>query len=348
MATIQEALRAAHGQKRVTDAKAAELHALLTDLNYHTEAALLEARQHGMVRVVEQLERIAALRNERGSLRGLADDGTPLAVKRDALIAEIEAHKARWAIARGAGHRTSNPGGLVWEFDGETVNPTALIAENPGWYELKPAVAYLTEKASKPGFRWCSVIFEGGYELIARSPSVLRPTKSDLAGRIYADDLPAYFEDDREGNPRGHRTENPPKKPVTVRFKPAELKAIAEQRGATYFVAALEYAETSGPGASPGWRMGGFLARCASYWQGLPAFQDAQVDIEPLGFDKNKLAKSLSVTARVNTDDAAAVSDFTDRYVPIIVNGWIDGAEVLERGRAELKAISRTGNPRRR
>jgi hypothetical protein len=152
----------------------------------------------------------------------------------------------------------------------------------------------------------------------------------------------------RTSNPYGHRTANPPKKPVTVRFKPAELKAIAAQRGASHFVAALEYAETSGPGASPGWRMGGFLARCASYWQGLPAFRDAQVDIEPLGFDKNKLAKSLSITARVNADDAAAVSDFTDRYVPIIVNGWIDGAAVLERGRAELKAISRTGNPRRR
>lgn len=143
----------------------------------------------------------------------------------------------------------------------------------------------------------------------------------------------------------GGRTGNPPKKEITVRFKPAELKAIAAQRGATHFVEALEYAETSGPGASPGWRMAGFLTRCKYYWMGLPAFQDAQVDIEPLSFDKNKLAKSLSVTARVNPDDAAAMSAFTERYVPIIVNGWIDCADGLERGRAELKAISRTSNP---
>lgn len=104
MATIEEALRAAHGKMRVSAAKAAALHALLTDLNYHTEAALLDARQLGLHQIVAELERVAALRNERGSLRGLSDDGIPLARKRDQLVAQIEQHK------RGGG-RTGNPGG---------------------------------------------------------------------------------------------------------------------------------------------------------------------------------------------------------------------------------------------
>ena len=46
MATIQEALSAAHGHTHVSATKAAQLHALLTDLNYHTEAALLDARRY--------------------------------------------------------------------------------------------------------------------------------------------------------------------------------------------------------------------------------------------------------------------------------------------------------------
>jgi hypothetical protein len=248
MATIQEALSAAHGHTHVSAAKAAQLHALLTDLNYHTEAALLDARQHGLTRQVAELERIAALRNERGSLRGLADDGTPLARKRDAIIAEIEAHKD-------GGGRTSNP--------------------------------------------------------------------------------------------YGHRTANPPKKPVTVRFKPAELKAIAEQRGATYFVKGLESAE--GPHRSerfPGYFLASFLSGCQRHWTGLQFFRGMQVKIEPYGVDYNKPApRSVSVSVKLDPNDTAAISDFTEVYVPTIINSWIDASDARWRQQEALNAISRTGNP---
>jgi len=250
MATIQEALSAAHGHTHVSAAKAAQLHALLTDLNYHTEAAELDARQHGLHQIAAELERVAELRDERGSLRGLADDGIPLVRKRDQLIAEIEQHKD-------GGGRTSNP--------------------------------------------------------------------------------------------YGHRIENPPKKPVTIRFKPAELVAIAQQRGATYFVQALErrVAETgSWQEKVPGYFVASFLAGCQSYWTGLRYFQGNQVKIEPYGVNYDKPARSLSVSVKLDPNDAEAISEFTAVYVPSIVNGWIDGTDAKMRQAAALQSSDgRTGNP---
>lgn len=110
MATIEEALRAARGLAiafspagtlAYSDAQVREFHALLTDRNYHTEAAILLARRMGEEHLAYELERVAALRDERGALRGLSDDGTPLKEKRDALVSEVERLWAR-------GHRRSD------------------------------------------------------------------------------------------------------------------------------------------------------------------------------------------------------------------------------------------------
>jgi hypothetical protein len=84
------------------------LHAILTDHNHHTEAAMLLARRMGAQDLADQLERVAALRDQRSGLAGLADDGTRLAAKRDALVSEVEQLWAR-------GHRQNAAGVSVMQ-----------------------------------------------------------------------------------------------------------------------------------------------------------------------------------------------------------------------------------------
>lgn len=327
MATIEEALRAARGLAiafspagtlAYSDAQVREFHALLTDRNYHTEAAILLARRMGEEHLAYELERVAALRDERGALRGLSDDGTPLKEKRDALVSEVERLWAR-------GHRRS---------DAERHEEIELEdALNRAQHALDRAMLAASQRG----------IYGNRDEGVRAASAQVQAAKSALAsarGR--------YRSEGRTGNPYGGRAENPPKKPVTVRFKPAELKAIAAQRGATYFVQSLERREAetgSWQEKVPGYFVASFLAGCQRHWTGLRYFRGNQVKIEPYGVNYDKPARSLSVSVKLDPNDTAAISEFTEVYVPSIVNGWIDAFETKARQEAALGAAGRTGNP---
>ena len=390
MATIEEALRAAHGTVRVSAAKAAELHALLTDLNYHTEAALLDARQHGLHQIAAELERVAELRNDRGSLRGLSDDGIPLARKRDQLIAQIEQHKdgGRAANPRKASQAEIDAaaaevrqaigdwetlfaeGGRLTDEIKRTEERALQISASypvygePGWSEATMREGHAAvdrvydERAdligpkSREFFKRYNVAekalgrAERKYERLVPSHKNYRSVIAITGGIPF--DHPLRPQNHREGNPYGGRAENPPKKPVTVRFKPAELKAIAAQRGATYFVQSLERREAetgSWQEKVPGYFVASFLAGCQRHWTGLRYFRGNQVKIEPYGVNYDKPARSLSVSVKLDPNDTAAISEFTEVYVPSIVNGWIDAYDTKARQEAALGAAGRMGNP---